>query len=151
MLTIIFHFLGTLLITLILNERSGFTAISETSKIKELLGNLKNYLIFTKIQGIVREFGTASGVFHCNQGVFRDDSAPLVAKCDTWKHSPNLGWLWFPVSLNFLEKWLSLWVCESSWISLYLVEIRIMPKMFSPSWIEFEKIFMARNFFLIKF
>ena len=36
---------------------AGFTAICKISKIRELPGNLKNSLIFTKNQGIVREFG----------------------------------------------------------------------------------------------
>ena len=44
----------------------GFTAISKISKIRELSGNLKSSLIFTKNQGIVREFGTALGIYHCN-------------------------------------------------------------------------------------
>ena len=61
-----------------------FTAICKISKIRELSGNLKNSLIFTKNQGIVREFGTASGIFHCNQGIFRDKSAPFVFKCGIW-------------------------------------------------------------------
>ena len=94
----------------------GFTVISKIRKIRELSGNLKNSLIFTKNQGIVGEFGTASGIFHSDRGIFRDESAPFVVKCDTWKRSPNLGWLWFPFSSNFLEKWLYLesWVCQSS-------------------------------------
>ena len=85
-----------------------FTAISKISKIRELSGNLKNSLIFTKSQGIVSESGTASGIFRCNQGIFRDESALFVFEYDVWKHSPNLGWLWFPLSFNFLGKWLSL-------------------------------------------
>ena len=44
----------------------GFTAISKISKIRELSGNLKSSFIFTKNQGIVREFGTALGIYHCN-------------------------------------------------------------------------------------
>ena len=87
----VFFKLCSLLITTL--TYPGFTAISKISKIRELSGNLKNSLIFTKNQGIVREYGTASGIFHCNQGIFRDKSAPFVFEDDTWKRCPNLGWL----------------------------------------------------------
>ena len=96
----------------------GFTVISKISKIRELSGNLKNSLIFTKNQGIVREFGTASGIFHCNQGIFIDESALFVFEYDTWKCSPDLGWLWLPLSLNLYGKWLSFESLSSSIINL---------------------------------
>ena len=95
------------------DHNAGFTAISKIHKIRELWGNLKSSLIFTKNQGTVRESGTASGIFHCIQGIFREESAPFVFKCDTWKRSPNLGWLWFPLSLNILGKCFFLKIIES--------------------------------------
>ena len=73
--------------------KTGFTVIGKISKTRKLSGNLINPLTFTKNQGIFRELGTASGIFHWNQGIFRDESAPFMFEYDTCKRSPNLGWL----------------------------------------------------------
>ena len=135
----------------------GFTAIK---KIRELSGNLKNSLIFTKNQGVVREFGTASGIFHCNQGfsiAIREFSEMnLLRLCLSMTHGIVLQIL---AGYSSHSPWISLgngcllnhWVCGSSWISLYLVEIRIMLKIFPPFWMECEKILRARNFCLVRF
>ena len=131
-------------------HKAGFTGIS---KIRELSGNLKNSLIFTKSQGIVREFGTASGISIVVRE-FSEMNLPLL--CLSMTHGNVLHIL---TGYGSHSPWISLgngcllnhWVCESSWTSLYLVKIRIMPKIFSPSWIKCEKIFKARNFCLVKF
>ena len=115
----------------------GFTAIK---KIRELSGNLKNSLIFTKNQGIVREFSEMNLLRLC---LSMTHGIVLQILAGYSSHSP-----WISLGNGCL---LNHWVCGSSWISLYLVEIRIMLKIFSPFWMECEKILRARNFCLVRF
>ena len=112
-----------------------------------------------KIPSFLQKVRELSGNLGLHQGFplqseFSEMNLPLL--CLSMTHGNVLHIL---TGYGSHSPWISLgngcllnhWVCESSWIYLYLVKIRIMPKVFSPSWIKCEKIFKARNFCLVKF
>ena len=74
-----------------------------------------------KIRDLSGNSGTVSGIFNCNQGIFRDEYARLFKfEYDICKCSPNLGWLWSPLFLNLLVWKLKL--CLKYFLLLYWIE-----------------------------